>query len=52
VVSIRVAFSPHFPDNQTMMTGAMVPRQMFHEIPLLIAARRATPASMRGTGTA
>jgi hypothetical protein len=38
-----VAFNPHFPDNQTMVAGAIVPRQMFQEILLLIAARRATP---------
>jgi hypothetical protein len=43
-LSIGVAFNPHFPDNQTMMAGAMVPRRMFQEILLLIAARRTTPA--------
>jgi hypothetical protein len=44
VVSIGVAFNLHFPDNQTMMAGAMVPRRMFQESLLLIAARRTTPA--------
>jgi hypothetical protein len=35
-----------------MTAGAIVPRRMFPEILLLIAARRATPASMRGAGIA
>jgi hypothetical protein len=45
LVSIGVAFNPHFPDNQTMMAGAIVPRRMFQEILLLIATRRTTPAA-------
>jgi hypothetical protein len=52
VVSIRVVFNPHFPDNQTMVAGAMVPWQMFKEILLFIAAAGDARASMRGTGIA